>query len=124
MWVGSEFGDNGYMHSKITVTETNSGNDSKGEAFGLSGNQYLYIVISLVVSTCLILLLHLFFKCNLGIAGCFAIWPFLLTAAYIIGLKHNKPEGYDRDYVENVLYGADWAPSLYLVKEKNSDDLF
>ena len=98
----------------VTVTETNSGNDSKGEAFGLSGNQYLYIVIAFVISLGVFLGLHLALGVNLLGSVAIAIGPFIVVAAYILCLKRNKPEGYDRDYIENLIYGAHWTHGIKL----------
>ena len=34
--------------SELRITDTNSANDSKGRAFGLEGNDFLYVLIGLV----------------------------------------------------------------------------
>jgi len=100
------------MEVGVTITDTNSGNDSKGEAFGLSGNQYLYIVIAFVISLGLFLILHLLLCCHFLGSIVIAIGPFVMTTAYILCLKCDKPDGYDRDYVENLIYGAHWTSRI------------
>lgn len=112
------------MQTGITITETNSSNDSRGEAFGLSGNQYLYIVIAFVISLGVLLGLHLLLRCSFVGSITIAIGPFLLTVAYILCLKRDKPDGYDRDYIENILYGAHWTSTSKAQLKQNNDDLF
>ena len=70
------------MH-ELRITDTNSANDSKGRAFGLEGNDFLYVLIAFVF-TCPIVAVPL---------------------AWVVLLRHNKPAGYAEDWFDQCIGG-------------------
>jgi hypothetical protein len=90
------------VNTELRFTETNSGDDSAGRAFGLEGNLYLPVV-GAVFAALLLFAGSAFAGFGTVAAGSMAAVPITLTAAWIIGLKHGKPAGYDRDKLEAVI---------------------
>lgn len=94
---------------ELRYTDTNSADDSRGGAFGLEGDLYLPVVIAVVASLGLLALLGLGFKTGWAIAAGVAVWPAGLTLAWAIGLRHGRPVGYDRDWIEERLGGGNFS---------------
>ncbi|MDE3084061.1 MAG: PrgI family protein [Verrucomicrobiota bacterium] len=95
--------------SELRITETNSANDSKGRAFGLEGNDFMYVLIGFVVSLGLYLLLNVLFGAGRLAALMFAL-PFLLgPLGWVLFLRHNKPEGYAEDWFDQKFNGEGWS---------------
>ena len=92
-------------------TETNSSDDSRGRAFGLEGDLYLPVVIAAVVSLGLLALLGLVLRTGWAAAGSVSVVPFGLTLGWAVFLKHGRPPGYDRDWIEQQLGGGDFTRS-------------
>ena len=87
---------------QLERTLTNAATDSKGQAFGLSGNLFLYPVIGLVASLSVATICFGVFKLNL-LMSLFAALPFfILPILYVFTLRHNKPRGFDRDWFDNI----------------------
>ncbi len=95
----------------LRITDTNSANDSKGRAFGLEGNDFLYVLIAFVVALGLYLLLSAFFHAG-QLAALGLALPFLLgPLSWVLFLRHNKPEGYAADWFEQKFNGEGWSLS-------------
>ena len=90
-------------------TDTNAADDSRGRAFGLDGNLYLPVVIAVVgslgIGAALANLLHV----GWVVAGVVASLPLAVTVFWAIGLKHGKPSGYDRDWLEQKFGRGDFT---------------
>jgi hypothetical protein len=93
----------------LRYTDTNSADDSRGRAFGLEGDLYLPVVIAVVVSLGLLALLGLGFKTGWLIATSVSVWPAALTLVWATLLRHGRPPGYDRDWIEQRLGGGDFS---------------
>ena len=95
--------------SELRITDTNSVNDTKGRAFGLQGNDFIYVLVAFVVSLGLYLLLNIL----LGVGKLPALviaQPFLFgPLAWVLCLRHNKPEGYAEDWFDQKFNGEGWA---------------
>ncbi len=95
--------------SELRITDTNSVNDSKGRAFGLEGNNFLYVIGGFVGAFACYLLLAVV----LGAASLPAILlslPILiLPTAWVLLFRHNKPEGYAEDYFDQLITGEGWS---------------
>jgi len=91
---------------KLIQTETNSSNESKGRVFGLSGNNYLFLIFSFVISLGVLMLLH--FGSGIEIFSALIIVSpiFFLPMAFVIFLREGKPNGYAVDFLENLIFGA------------------
>ena len=73
--------------SELRITDTNSVNDTKGRAFGLQGNDFIYVLVAFVVAL-----------------------PFLFgPLAWVLCLRHNKPDGYAEDWFDQKFNGEGWA---------------
>ena len=95
--------------SELRITDTNSANDSKGRAFGLEGNDFLYVLIAFVVALGLYLLLSALFHAG-QLAALGLALPFLLgPLGWVLLLKHNKPEGYASDWFDQKFNGEGWS---------------
>jgi hypothetical protein len=88
--------------SDLRFTDTNASDDSAGRAFGLEGNLYLPLVAGVVVGIALFGLLG-FAGVRYSVAGTVALVPIAGLILWLIGLRHGKPSGYDRDKVEAIL---------------------
>lgn len=87
---------------QLDRTRTNAATDSKGQAFGLSGNLFLYPVIGVVAALSVSMICFSILGIRLLIS-LLAATPFLtLPTIYVFTLRHNKPRGYDRDWLHNI----------------------
>ena len=59
--------------SDLRITDTNSANDSKGRAFGLEGNDFIYVLIGLVGALGLYLVLNVLLHVQLLVAVLLAL---------------------------------------------------
>ena len=95
--------------SELRITDTNSANDSKGRAFGLEGNDFLYVLVGLVVALGLYLLLSGLLHAHPAVAAVLAL-PFLLgPLGWVLFLRHNKPAGYAEDWFDQRVNGEGWS---------------
>lgn len=95
--------------SELRITDTNSANDSKGRAFGLEGNDFIYVLVSFVVALGLYLLLSVLLGVG-RLAALVVALPFLLgPLAWVLLLRHNKPEGYAEDWFDQKFNGEGWS---------------
>jgi len=95
--------------SELRITDTNSANDSKGRAFGLEGNDFIYVLVAFVTSLGLYILLTAIFGIG-KIAALALVLPFLLgPVAWVLLLRHNKPEGYAKDWFDQKFNGEGWS---------------
>jgi hypothetical protein len=93
----------------LRVTDTNSSNDTKGRAFGLEGNDYVYVIVGFVVALGLYLLMTALFSAG-KLAALLLVMPFLLVPlAWVFLLRRNKPEGYAEDWLDHHLAGEGWS---------------
>ena len=93
----------------LRITDTNSANDSKGRAFGLEGNDFVYVIVGFVVALGLYLLLSVLFGCGQLLALALVL-PFALgPLAWILLLKHNRPEGFAADWCDQTFNGGGWS---------------
>lgn len=93
----------------LRVTDTNSANDSKGRAFGLEGNDFIYVIGGIVLALGLYLLVSVLFGCG-KLASLVLTLPFALgPAAWILLFKHNRPEGYAEDWFEHAISRDGWS---------------
>lgn len=92
----------------LRFTETNSGDDSSGRAFGLDGNLYLGVVLAVILAVAIFAGLT-FLGVGIFRSAIAASVPVATTAGWILLLKHGRPPGYDRDKVDDLLGGADFT---------------
>ena len=93
----------------LRITDSNSANDSRGRAFGLEGNDFVYVLIAFVVALGLYLLLTVLLKCG-KLASLAFVLPFLLAPlAWVVLLRHNKPGGYAEDWFDQKFNGEGWS---------------
>jgi hypothetical protein len=95
----------------LRMTDTNAADDASGEAFGLTGNLYLPVVIGTLASMALWAVLTFIVRMNPVVAAIFAALPLGGVLTWIFGLKHGKPAGYDRDKLEDLAGGGDFSRS-------------
>ena len=96
----------------LRITDTNSANDSKGRAFGLEGNDFIYVLVGLVASLGLYLLLNGLFHVSLVVALVLALPLLLVPLAWVLLLRHNKPAGYAEDWFDQRVNGEGWSFAL------------
>ena len=94
---------------ELRHTDSNAADDSRGRAFGLDGNLYLFVVIAVVVSLGIGAVLTNLLRVGWVIAGVVAALPLIGTVIWAVGLKHGKPSGYDRDWIEQKLGRGDFT---------------
>ena len=95
--------------AELRITDTNSANDSRGRAFGLEGNDFVYVLVALVAA------MGLYVVCTAVLH--FGVLPALvlaapvsgLPAAWVVFLRHNKPAGYASDWFEQCVNREGWS---------------
>lgn len=95
--------------NELRVTDTNSANDSRGRAFGLEGNDFVYVLIAFVATLGFYLVLNLVLRVHAGVAVAMALPLLLGTLAWVVLLRRNRPEGYTEDWYEQFTNGEGWS---------------
>ena len=98
------------MNTDLRLTDTNAASDSKGRTWGLEGNLIWWLIGGIGAGIVLFFLLIVVFKAGLMGSFGFAVVPVLVCLAYIFGLRHGKPPGYDRDCFEHWIGGTGFSP--------------
>lgn len=95
--------------AELRITDTNSANDSRGRALGLEGNDFVYVIVAMVVA------LGIYVLCTivLGVAWLGALilalpW-FAVPTAWVLLLRHNKPAGYAEDWFDQCVNREGWS---------------
>ncbi len=97
--------------NELRHTDTNAADDSAGRAFGLEGNLYLVLVIALMGALAVLGFFGFVLRTSWVVAGVAAGMPLGAVVAWVVGLKHGKPAGYDRDQIETWLGRGDFTRS-------------
>jgi hypothetical protein len=95
--------------AELRITDTNSANDSRGRAFGLEGNDFVYVLAALVTAMGLYLVCTAILHFRVAPALLVASPIFLLPTAWVVFLRHDKPAGYAADWLENLINREGWA---------------
>ena len=95
--------------SELRNTDTNSTNDSKGRAFGLEGNDFMYVLVAFVAALALDLVLTLLLHVGMVAALFFALPVLVLPLAWVLCLRHNKPAGYAEDFFDELVNREGWS---------------
>jgi len=95
--------------SELRITDTNSVNDSKGRAFGLEGNDFIYVLVAFVVSLGLYIVFSFVLHVRMAAAMLFSLPVLVVVSAWILLLRHNKPEGYAEDLFDDLVNGEGWS---------------
>lgn len=93
----------------LRITDTNSANDSRGRAFGLEGNDFVYVLVAFVAALGLYLLLTAAVHCGKLASLAFVSPIFLAPLGWVVLLRHNKPDGYAEDWFEQTFNGEGWS---------------
>jgi hypothetical protein len=96
--------------TELRFTDTNAADDSVGRAFGLDGNLYLPVVIGLVAAIGTFAGLGLL-GMGYGTASLLGLTPLAVTSVWVLGFRHGKPLGYDRDKVDVLRGRGDSSPA-------------
>lgn len=96
--------------TELRFTDTNAADDSLGRAFGLEGNLYLPLVIGLLAAIGIFAVLG-FLGVGYGVGAVCALVPVGFTTVFLLSLRHGKPRGYDRDWVDSRLGNNHAAPN-------------
>jgi hypothetical protein len=95
--------------SELRITDTNSANDSKGRAFGLEGNDFIYVLVALVAAFALYLILNAALHMRMGFALTLSLPVLVVPLAWVLLLRHNKPDGYAEDFFDDLVNGEGWS---------------
>ena len=95
--------------NELRITDTNSANDSKGRAFGLEGNDFIYVLIAFIVSLGLYLIFAFVLRVGMAVALMFSLPVLLSVSAWVLLLRHNKPAGYAEDLFDDWINGEGWS---------------
>lgn len=93
----------------LIITDTNSNDDSSGKAFGLSGNNYLYLLGTLMGSIILFMIFYHHYELGVLISLSFSFPLFVLGIVVLLLLVEGKPKGYALDFLENLLSSGNWS---------------
>jgi len=100
------------MSPNLRLSDTNAASDSKGRTWGLEGNLVWWLIGGVAGSILLFFLLIVGLNARVMTSLGVAVVPVLLCLAYIFGLRHGKPPGYDRDCLERWLLGTGFGPDI------------
>jgi hypothetical protein len=95
--------------SELRITSTNSVNDSRGRAFGLEGNDFIYILAAFIAALGMYIVLSYVMRFALVVALAFALPVLLVPTAWVLFLRHNKPDGYAEDFFDDLVNGEGWS---------------
>lgn len=95
--------------SELRQTDTNAADDSAGRAFGLDGNLYLIVVGAVLAGLGFYAVLTLLLHAPALVAGTVAAFPPAAVALWAVSLKHGKPAGHDRDWLDQMLGRGDFT---------------
>jgi hypothetical protein len=95
--------------SELRITDTNSSNDSKGRAFGLEGNDFVYVLVALVAALGLYLVFAYVLRTGAAVALLFSVPVPAGVVAWVLLLRHNKPDGYAEDVFDDLVNGEGWT---------------
>ncbi len=95
--------------NELRITDTNSANDSRGSAFGLEGNDFIFVLVAFVVSLGLYLVFAFMLKVGMAVALLFSVPVCLAVTAWVLLFRHNKPDGYAEDLFDDLINGEGWS---------------
>lgn len=95
--------------AELRITDTNSVNDSKGRAFGLEGNDFIYVLVAFVAALGMYAVCTTILRMRVLPAVVFSLPLFVVPAAWVLLLRHNKPAGYAEDWFDHVVSREGWA---------------
>lgn len=95
--------------NEVRITDTNSVNDSKGRAFGLEGNDFVYVLVAFVVALALYLVFAFVLRVGMAVALLFSLPVLLAVTAWVLLFRHNKPDGYAEDLFDDLVNGEGWS---------------
>lgn len=93
----------------LRITDSNSANDSRGHAFGLEGNDFIYVLVAFVVALGLYLLLTVLLRFGKLASVAFVLPFFVAPLGWVVLLRHNKPQGYAEDWFDQKFNGEGWS---------------
>ena len=95
--------------SELRITDTNSANDSRGRAFGLEGNDFIYVLVALVFAMGLYVVCTTILRIRVLPAVILSLPFFLAPAAWVLLLRHNKPAGFAEDWFDHLVNREGWS---------------
>ncbi len=95
--------------NELRITDTNSANDSRGRAFGLEGDDFIYVLVSFVGALALYLLFAFVFRVGTVAGLSFSLPLFFGVLAWVVIFRHNRPDGYAEDWLDDMVNGEGWS---------------
>lgn len=95
--------------AELRITDTNSANDSRGRAFGLEGNDFIYVLVALVFAMGLYVVCTTILRIRMLPAVCLSLPFFLVPGAWVLLLRHNKPAGHAEDWFDHLVNREGWS---------------
>lgn len=95
--------------AELRITDTNSANDSRGRAFGLEGNDFVYVLVAFVLAMGLYVVCTTILRIRVVPAVVLSLPLFVVPAAWVLLLRHNKPAGYAEDWFDHVVNREGWS---------------
>ena len=95
--------------AELRITDTNSANDSRGRAFGLEGNDFIYVLVAFVFAMGLYAVCTTMLRIRVLPAVFLSLPFFVVPAGWVLLLRHNKPAGYAEDWFDHVVNREGWS---------------
>ena len=95
--------------AELRITDTNSANDSRGRAFGLEGNDFIYVLVALVFAMGFYVVCTTILRIRVLPAVVLSLPFFVVPAAWVLLLRHNKPAGYAEDWFDHLVNREGWS---------------
>jgi hypothetical protein len=93
----------------LWVSRTNSADDSRGMAFGLSGDLFIPVVLGAFISVTMFTCIVMFEWLSIQTGLVWSLLPVGGAIGYVLAFRHNKPPHYDVDLFEDLVVGEDGA---------------
>lgn len=95
--------------AELRITDTNSANDSCGRAFGLEGNDFIYVLVAFVFALGLYVACTTILRFRVLPALILSLPCFLAPTAWVLLLRHNKPAGHAEDWCDHLVNREGWS---------------
>lgn len=115
------------MITHTVHTDTNSADDSEGAIFGFKGNDFLPFVGSMIVSIIGIPVTSSMASLKDApdeVRWLVAFIPTIITTGYLIFFRMNRPAGFQHDFFDMLINGADfhflpqWGKAVNPIEEE------
>ena len=105
--------------TELRITDTNSANDSRGRAFGLEGNDFIYVLVAIVAALGIYAVCAMVLHISTVGALVLPLPVLFVPVAWVVLLRHNKPAGYAEDWFDHWVNREGWSLAPAMQRRRN-----